>query len=142
MTLAKKDTVKCMKSEAPQATTAIFVEDWMGNLKMKDSEKDKERPGNESGYISPARGDSGSPYWTTVPINKKLQKGKEEDADGVDQERVTLVAIHFAGILRSYPRGSYRNNRRYECRAQAVKMTDDILHWAKEKAGIKNKFRK
>ena len=142
-TSAEKDTVKCIKSEAPQATTAIFFEDTKGNLKIKNHKKDEERPSEESGYISSHAGDSGCPYWTTDRIKEKLDKGKEEDAEGVDLERATLVAIHTSGYgIGSYSRGSYLNNRGYECRAKAVKMTDDILRWAKKKGGIKVKVEK
>ena len=135
LTSAKKDTVKCIKAEAPQATTVNFFEDTKGNLKMKNSEKDKERPSDESGYISSHAGDSGCPYWTT---DEKLGKGKEEDAEGVDPERAILVAIHTSGYqVGSLSRGSYLKNRGFECRSLAVKITDDILQWAKKKGGIK-----
>ena len=137
MNLEWKVRNKCIKAEAPQATTLIFSEDTKENLKLEDSMKDQQRSGDESGYISTHSGDSGCPYWTTAPSKPKLDKEKEKDAEGVEQERAILVAINTHGVNSQYPRGDYLNLRHRVCRAHAVKMTDDILQWAKEKSGIK-----
>ena len=85
---------------------------------------DAVRPEGESGYVSSAGGDSGSPYWVRKP------KGGEM--------RNVLVAVHswrhlaktdgYADPLAAYIKDPY-----YQCRNAGSKITDGILKWIKEK---------
>ena len=67
---------KCISPVLPKAKNAVFREKNVnGFLEYLHDIYDAARPDSESGHIRTARGDSGSPLWTT-----KTDKGKEVSA--------------------------------------------------------------
>lgn len=126
ITEEEQSVYKCLKAVPPKAKNGVFKE----SIYSKDQfsfikpEKDKERPlDEETGYVSPAEGDSGGGYWTY-----RLKDG---------ELRHILVAIaSWVGREEGEAYASYTNNAKYQCRIGATKITDDILRWITDLDGI------
>ena len=116
---------KCVKSVPLMAKNGIFKESitFRDQFSFVKSETDKQRPIDETGYVSPAVGDSGSPYWTT-----KREAGK--------LKAVLLAVVSFNLKEPTEAYASYSNDPFYQCRIGATKITDDILRWIKEQTNI------
>lgn len=117
---------KCVKPLPPRANNAVFSEIFTDGsssereLQFIRHERDKQRPDDESGYVSALSGDSGSPYWIT-----------EEREDGSFKN--TLVAIHNSNLgVPGKNKAVYINEAKYQCRHSATKITEDIKLWIKK----------
>ena len=103
---------------------AIFIEiNKVGDLKYHEQVKDPKRPDDEHGYVTPAFGDSGSPYWI------------EDDTD-----TSTLIAIHRGSVSRKdKSRAFYDNDQLWQCRIIVTKVTKEMVDWIREKDAIESK---
>lgn len=115
-----KLTYKCVKSILPRASTHIFIKHKdTGELKFKFRVQDEERQ-YASGYVTTYGGDSGSPYWKTDASNRAI-----------------LIAIVSSKVGPKFePRNILREEPEKQCRNKATKVTEAMVSWIKQHAGI------
>ena len=119
---------KCVKSIVPRASTYIFsrtlddkyqVPIMFEKLKYKGAVQDDEMK-HASGHVTPYSGDSGSPYW-------------KNDAS----KRAIVVSIVTSKVgPKVDPRSGLLENPEMQCNNKATKLTEEVVLWIKEKAGI------
>ena len=120
---------KCVKPILPRAKFGAFVKEKnTGELKFTGMDQDDEFDGGESGYITPANGDSGSAYQKLVTVRRLLRK----------ETRWVVVALHSLTYRENEnePRGVFINDRYRQCRNMGSKITTEVTEWIKKKAGI------
>ena len=121
---------KCIKSIIPRASTHIFSRYFQGNIEelkveyeLKDESLDELEMINikdASGHVNPYAGDSGSPYWITDASN-----------------RAVLIAIVSSKVGPKFePRNILREEPEKQCRNKATKVTEAMVSWIKQHAGI------
>lgn len=131
MPARRKSIDKCIKSIIPRASTYIFSRTSQTQTlrsKNKVYEKleyeevavqDDEMIG-ASGHVTTFSGDSGSPHW-------------KYDAS----KRAVVVSIVTSKVgPKSDPRSPLNKNPEMQCNNKATKLTEKVVLWIKEKAGI------
>ena len=83
---------------------------------------------DETGYVTPAGGDSGSAYSKMVTVGKGLRK----------ETRVVVVALHSLTYRENENelRGVFMKDWYRQCRNMGSKITNEVTEWIKKKAGI------
>ena len=119
---------KCVKSIVPRASTHVFsrtLDDKQQvlikfeKLKYKGPVQDDEIK-HASGHVTTYSGDSGSPFW-------------KYDAS----KRAVVVSIVSSKVgPKSDPRSPLNKNPEMQCNNKATKLTEEVVSWIKEKAGI------
>ena len=122
------DVYKCIVAKLPKARTAVFRKfQHFKDIEFLYFKLDDEHPYfDESPYLEASLGDSGNGFWTDSFIGTKYRK--------------TIVAVMKAGYLLK-PLSDFSPNdpnpkAKHQCRMFATKVTDEIVSWIKEKAGI------
>ena len=127
------EVYKCIQPKLPRATTAVF--EVFESSTHKDTLKffgkyiqDEERPEEETGYVSPYYGDSGSPYWV-------ISESPENDGSvsPLSARRTIIGMVQGADHDNPAKMTNDRNNR---CRIVATKITQELVEWVKKKSGI------
>ena len=135
---------KCIKSIIPRASTFSFSRtlrnDWTPfftilnphrnknevyeKLEYEEASEQDDENNHGSQHVIPFYGDSGSPYW------------KYDDASN----RAVVVSIHSSKVGPKYgPRITLMENLDMQCNHKATKLTEEVVLWIKQKAGIKIK---
>ena len=123
-----KQINKCIKTVLPRASTHIFSQDERtGELRFENKVVQDEEWRDGSGYVTTYYGDSGMPYWRT---------------ELTDWGRAVLISLVSSIVGRKYagrykrPRTTFDTDPKYICRNKASKVTEDVVLWVKQKAGI------
>ena len=127
MVRLRMDTFKCLEAKLPLAITAIFETEGSQSgdrLQMKNElRQDHEHPYLDGeAYLAAGKGDSGSPFWI-------------DSFDDDQNYRKTVVAVLEASHGMLYD-PLYDPSVTRICRTYATKLTNEILHWIKKKAGF------
>ena len=131
MTTELQYIYKCIKSIIPRASTFSFYRtlhnDWnpFGNevyekleYKKVSEQDDENRLGSQ--HVITFYGDSGSPFWKYDASN-----------------RAVVVSIVSSQVGPKYgPRTTLMENPEMQCNEKATKLTEEIVLWIKDKAGI------
>ena len=127
----KSNPFRCTSAVLPKATTSVFECKGKCDIKqpilvfIKDK-PDNDRPPDETGYVTSAIGDSGSPYLISKDIN--------------GEKRAILVAIHFGSALdldKDKIYNAYIKDDSYSyCRTIGTKITPKMVRWIKMKLKI------
>ena len=119
-----------MKPILPRARFGVFIKaKKTGKLEFSDNmDQDDKFPKDETGYVTPADGDSGSAYTKLVTVRKGLRK----------ETRVVVVALHSLSYRadENELQGILMKNWYRQCRSIGSKITPEVTEWIKKKASI------
>ena len=125
---------KCIKTVLPRSSTHIFSQDERtGELRFENKVVQDEERRDASGYVITHYGDSGMPYWRSA---------KQFARTIANWGRAVLISIVSSSVGPKFdgqymrPRATYNTNPKYICRGKASKVTEDVVLWVKQKAGI------
>ena len=118
-----KTIYKCIKPILPRASTYIFSRNFQEDTEELLFEDTVIKDGgwkDSSGYISFFNGDSGSPFWKTDASNRAILISIVSSKVGPKFEPITI---------------SYEIPE-LQCRNKTSKVTEDVVLWVKQHAGI------